>query len=263
MASTTARTSSLKTAGRAVVTSRRMAQPPLSVAEQSRADRHKRMMQRFQVLEERAQEEEVPPVPERKDRAQSASQAERRPSSYLPAHLRRPPGIRLQRLASRPTSSPVKRTSPPGAAEAIVQKTGSAELTVTMSHLSYLKVDVATWMATAADDAAVLDPKKPPQQTERAPSRPKKKSRSPLVSLQSNSPLHQPEVEKEFPQIFGAAEAAALRLREMNLAAGDALASHARAACILEGVRRSEASRRRISSREGMFRLPSGYPTKP
>ena len=48
-------------------------------------------------------------------------------------------------------------------------------------------------------------------------------------------------------------EGLAPRLAALNVAAD---LSRARAACIMEGVRRSEGARRKVASREGLYRLP-------
>jgi hypothetical protein len=157
-----------RTATRAIVTSRRLAQqrsllPRLSDAEQGREDRRTRMVERFRVLEQRAQEDEERAEQSIGKRAHSASAAEspRRQNgggSYL---VRRPDSsiARPKRRTLRPGAAPMAHMrrldlKPLGASQASI-----AELKVTVSHLDHLKSDVAGWIAAASDDHDVIEPK--------------------------------------------------------------------------------------------------------
>ena len=157
-----------RTATRAIVTSRRLAQqrsllPRLSDAEQGREDRRTRMVERFRVLEQRAQEDEERAEQSIGKRAHSASAAEspRRQTgggSYL---VRRPDSsiARPKRRTLRPGAAPMAHMrrldlKPLGASQASI-----AELKVTVSHLDHLKSDVAGWIAAASEDHDVIEPK--------------------------------------------------------------------------------------------------------
>ena len=134
-----------RSATRAVVTSRRLAaqqqsflQPRVSDAEQCREDRRTRMVERFRVLEQRAQEDEERAEQSVGKRAHSASAAEspRRSNgagSYL-VHRPGPSIARPKRRTLRPGSTPMAHMrgldadlKPLGASQASI-----AELKVTV-----------------------------------------------------------------------------------------------------------------------------------
>tara|TARA_B100000795_G_C22689020_1_gene394856 strand:- start:366 stop:860 length:495 start_codon:yes stop_codon:yes gene_type:complete len=133
-----------RNAGRAVMTSRRSAaqqqsflQPGLSDAEQCREDRRERMVERFRILEHRAQEDDERAEQSVGKRAHSASAAEspRRSNNGRSYLVRRPESsvARPKRRSMRPGSMPMAHMRGLDAGPALGASQASiAELKVTV-----------------------------------------------------------------------------------------------------------------------------------
>lgn len=232
-----------------LIASERKRSDPASLTE----DRHKRMMARFKALERSRQQDDAAPKesPIRAQSATPASNRERR-SSYVLSHRagRRvaPSGTRLASIAPRPSSSPAKAQR---ASER--PHRGGAELAVTISHLNHLKEDIELWMRGAAADAAVVGL----QRAGEGGGKLEMAARAPLAPIRA--PLQRELGEPPAPLLVedAVADAVAARLaasRSISRTASFSETAAQRAAVdgIMQQVRRSEASRRRVASREGL-----------
>ena len=249
------------------------------------------MVERFRVLEQCAEQDEVRAEQSVAKRAHSASQTETRRShggsSYLAHKAHRPEssGTRSRHQAPRPGSNVIAHTRAPGEVEALHTQTGSAELVVTLSHLDTLKADVAGWIAAASDDADVIEPK-PGTRAVLAPidspntlAQKRHAARQGwhaghfLAAERTTAPGHgRRAVAKGVPNEANQAPSKSsseldAQLGGLGMGSGGgglpcraAAAPSNRSTYIMEGVRRSDATRRRIATREGLYRAIDSLP---